>query len=294
MRFMPSAPPSSSSRPGLTRFERITRCYDDEIYPIFDHWFTLPLVAALRGPELAKTQWKTARVLDFGAGAGHLTAAFAASKPATAVAVEPSGAMLSLLRNNEAATAVSTMVRAGAPATPLPFANNSFDVVLGRARADAGVDPWLSRAELLRVCRPGGRLALCCALSDTWREPLELLNETLQKHGHQGARESLRAYKNRFPAADAVATQLQKEGWTVKDVMVTHKQVLFRSGREFFFSSLIELGPLRIWKALVGKGEPLQAVFADVKDAIDTYYAGRPFAVTVGIATITGNKPKQP
>ncbi len=289
---MSPAPTPAPAPPRPNRFERLTRAYEDEIYPVFDHWFTEPLVAALNDFGISKSEWKSSHVLDLGAGAGHVSAALASHKPATLVSVDASGAMLNLLYENDPSAGSATLVRAGGPGAGLPFASNSFDLVVGRARADAGADPWASRHELRRVCRGGGRLAISAALQGTWVEPLELLDETLQRRNDQTARQALSAYQSKFPSAEALAAQLQSEGWSQAKVNVTHKQVLFRSGREFFFSPLIELGPLRAWKALVGKGEPLQAAFAGVKDAIDTYYAGRPFAVTVGIATITATKPK--
>lgn len=291
---MSPAPTPVPAPPRPNRFERLTRAYEDEIYPVFDHWFTEPVVAALNNVGMSKSAWKVSHVLDLGAGAGHVSAVLAGHKPATLVSLDASGVMLNLLYENDPSAGGATLLRAGGPGAGLPFANNRFDLVVGRARADGGADPWASRHELMRVCRGGGRMVISAALQGTWAEPLELLDETLQRRHDQAARQALAAYRSKFPSAETVADEFNSEGWLQVQVTVTHKQVLFRSGREFFFSPLIELGPLRAWKALVGKGEPLQAAFAGVKDAIDTYYAGRPFAVTVGIATVTATKPKHP
>lgn len=279
-------PPSSSgpARPGPTRFERLSRAYADEVYPLFDRWFSEPLVQLLTQTPLRAGQ----RVLDVGAGAGHLAPALA---PATAVAAEPSGSMLALLLEGTSAQAYASVVRADGE-TGLPFASNSFDAVLCRSRADGGVDPWALLPEMVRVSRPGAVINLCGALRSTWSEPLDLLDEALERRGDGAARAALRHHRQRAPSPSDVSPQLAAAGVTDARVTVREKQVLFRSGREFFFSSLIDLGPLRVWKSLVGKGEPLQAAFAAVKDAIDTYYAGRPFAVTVAVATVTARASK--
>ncbi len=57
--------------------------------------------------------------------------------------------------------------------------------------------------------------------------------------------------------------------------------LLFPSGREFLFAPSIEHGPLRLWKAIIGKAHEPQRVFWHLKEAIDTYFAGHVFAVTI-------------
>ena len=67
-------------------------------------------------------------------------------------------------------------------------------------------------------------------------------------------------------------------------------EILFKSAREFFFAPLVELGPLSHWKRLAGGGDDMQDVFFFTKEAIDTYFKGRPFAVTVVGAVAWGQK----
>lgn len=279
---MSKALATAAVRPGPSRFERLTRVYQSEIYPLFDHWFTDPLIEGLQAnPVTGK------RVLDAASGAGDLCAALHSQAPELLVAVDPGGAMLSLAMEHEALQNRVFFGRAGAPGLGLPFAEGVFDHVFCRARADGAVDPWASLAELARVCKAGGRVAFSTALRGTWAEPLDLLQEALERRGEKAACAALVAYQSRFPTADGISEQLATAGLVGSNVTTQSKQILFRSGREFFFSSLIELGPLRLWKSLVGKGEPLQMAFASVKDAIDTYYAGRSFTVTANVATVT-------
>lgn len=278
---MSNALASAAARPGLSRFERLSRVYHSEIYPLFDHWFTDPLCAHIEAVPVKGT-----RVLDATVGAGDLSAALVTQAPRLLVAMDPSGSMLSLALEHEALQKHVSFAKGGSIGFPFPFKAKSFDRVFARARAD-GVDAFASAAELVRVCAPRGRLAFTTAMQGTWAEPLDLLDEALERRGERAARAALATYKARFPDAEALAACLKKLELAEVAVSIERKQVLFRSGREFFFSSLVELGPLRLWKALVGKGEPLQAAFAAVKDAIDTYYSGRPFTVTACVATVT-------
>lgn len=284
---MPTALTPTPARPAASRFERLVRAYPEEIHPLFDRWFSEPLRAHLAQRPLTQGS----RVLDLAAGAGDLADVWRQTS-ATVVAAEPSSAFCALLMEGPSHAAYDGVVRIDEDL--LPFGADRFDAVLARDRADEPVDLSDSLPELVRVCRPGGRIAVCAALANTWQEPLDLLDETLRRQGQATAREALRRHRDRRPTPASLQDRLRSLPLTDVEVQLEDKQVLFRSGREFFFSALVDLGPLRSWKALVGKGQPLQAAFAGVKDAIDTYYAGRPFTVTVSTATLTARKTNTP
>jgi hypothetical protein len=66
--------------------------------------------------------------------------------------------------------------------------------------------------------------------------------------------------------------------------------LLFKSSREFFFAPVIEYGPLGEWKEIAGSGQEMQDVFWYIKEAIDAYFDGRPFQITVKAGCIIGKK----
>src|SRR5207244_11501524 len=66
--------------------------------------------------------------------------------------------------------------------------------------------------------------------------------------------------------------------------------LLFKSSREFFFAPVIEYGPLGDWKDIAGGGQEMQDVFWYIKEAIDAYFDGRPFHVTVKAGCLIGKK----
>jgi hypothetical protein len=66
--------------------------------------------------------------------------------------------------------------------------------------------------------------------------------------------------------------------------------LLFKSSREFFFAPVIEYGPLAEWKEIAGNGQEMQDVFWYIKEAIDAYFEGRPFTVTVKAGCLIGKK----
>jgi len=67
--------------------------------------------------------------------------------------------------------------------------------------------------------------------------------------------------------------------------------MLFKSSREFFFAPVIEFGLLSEWKRLAGKGQEMQDVFWYIKEAIDAYYAGRAFEITIKAGMLRGRVP---
>ena len=83
---------------------------------------------------------------------------------------------------------------------------------------------------------------------------------------------------------------LKQAGLTGVGVEIERWEILFKSSREFLFSPLVELGPLSQWKRLAGGGDDMQDAFFFTKEAIDIYYKGRPFAITVVGAVAWGSQ----
>ena len=57
---------------------------------------------------------------------------------------------------------------------------------------------------------------------------------------------------------------------------------------------MIEYGPLSEWKDIAGNGQEMQDVFWYIKEAIDAYFNGRPFHVTVKAGCLIGKKVEGP
>ena len=83
----------------------------------------------------------------------------------------------------------------------------------------------------------------------------------LGKLDRQDAIDRLEAHMTQYPPLE------QAEAWFEDAGLVDVKAewdtftLLFKSSREFFFAPLIEYGPLAAWKAIAGKGQPMQDAF---------------------------------
>lgn len=95
-------------------------------------------------------------VLEVGAGSGGNAAQLASRRPRRQVAVDLSPGMLRRLRRRNLPGLELGLVDAHA----LPFADASFDRVVQVGAVCAFGDPARAIAEMVRVCRPGGRVVL--------------------------------------------------------------------------------------------------------------------------------------
>jgi ubiquinone/menaquinone biosynthesis C-methylase UbiE len=106
-------------------------------------------LAALVGAE------PTDRVLDVACGPGYLTLAFAA-RCAEAVGVDATDALLDIARDNAAKRGITKARFDAGDATELPYADESFDVVVCRAAFHHFPNPGRVLGEMRRVVRTGG------------------------------------------------------------------------------------------------------------------------------------------
>jgi hypothetical protein len=143
---------------------------------------------------------------------------------------------------------------------------------------------------MARLLAPGGTAVLTAPLRGTWAEFLDLFRDVLHENRKPDRLAALDRHVAALPDAARVTSWLEQAGLTGVGVEIERWEILFKSSREFLFSPLVELGPLSHWKRLAGGGDDMQDAFFFTKEAIDTYYKGRPFAITVVGAAAWGGK----
>jgi ubiquinone/menaquinone biosynthesis C-methylase UbiE len=271
----------------LTQQDKLARAYEEESYPLFG-----AKLADLLAANLVLSPHT--HVLQIGCGLGNTTAELLETMDADGrlIVVESSQALVDRARGNVDAESLGKRVffKPQTLEGKLPFAENGFDLVLANVVLADLASPRALLAELARVTKPGGELRLATPLLGTWREFLDVFSDVLIRLRKQDLADALTAYRSTFPEPEALARQLEAAGIGELTVETTHWDLVFRSGREFFYAPVIEQGPLQRWKAIVGKGPEVQDTFLAIKEAIDTYFGGTAFTVSVYAGVFKGHK----
>jgi ubiquinone/menaquinone biosynthesis C-methylase UbiE len=284
---------SSQTRPArlLTQQEKLARVHEEEVYPLFGQKLADLLMANL---VLAPGGQVPQQVLQIGCGLGTTNTEILQRTDADSrlIAMESTPVLVERARANVPAEYLGPRVffREHNLEGTLPFAEDVFDHVLANISLADLASPSVLISELVRVTKPGGELRLATPLAGTWREFLDVYSDVLVRLRKPESAEALAAYGKSFPEPETLAKQLEAAGLGQVAVETTHWELIFRTGREFFYAPVIEHGPLPRWKSIAGKGAEMQDIFLAVKEAIDTYFAGSAFGVGVVAGVFSGTK----
>jgi ubiquinone/menaquinone biosynthesis C-methylase UbiE len=268
--------------------EKLARIYDDEIAPVWGTRFGRMLLRNLAVPARGQ-------VLDVSCGTGYpLTEILRRmSEGSRVIAIDASSAMLDVARKKVADLGPlgkkGVFFRTESPLPKLSFTDDVYDLVVCNLGLAEMPDVRAAIRDFARVTKYGGQVRCTLPLAGSFQEFHDIYREVLVKHDKHDAQARLDAYLARYPTIEQVNDWMAEAGLD-GEVQVETFTLLFRSSREFFFAPVIEYGPLADWKGLAGNGQELQDVFWYIKEAIDAYFGGRAFEVTVMAGCIVGDK----
>jgi ubiquinone/menaquinone biosynthesis C-methylase UbiE len=281
----PPPPPAAATARALEKQERLARVYDAEVAPVFAQRFAAMLLGALEGRP-------GARVVEVGCATGaltlELTRRFDFASRVVAIDEAP---FVALARPKVEAQAPGRVTFEIGPAAPLTLETASADVVVSNLASAAFADPARAVREFARVLAPGGQAVVTTPLRGSWAEFLDIYRDVLLENGTPESLAALEQYVASMPDGPAAAAWLEAAGLVDVELTIQRWEILFKSAREFFFAPLVELGPLSRWKRIAGRGEEMQDVFFFTKEAIDTYFHGGAFPITIVGAVVRGRKP---
>ena len=275
-----------SARTG-EKLTRLAKVYDGEILPAYAARFGALLMRHV--PPRPR-----ARVVEVGCATGQVTRELATRLGAGShlTALDAGVAFV-----NEARARIEAEAGAHAPVTfqvgdpmALPVDDEAADIVVSNLAVAAAPDPGAAVEEMTRVLVPLGEAVITTPLRGSWTEFLDLFRDVLRESGRSQNLAAIDRYVASLPDGDAAVRWLEQAGLGNVELEVERWEILFKTAREFFFSPLVELGPLSGWKRLAGAGDDMQDAFFFTKEAIDHYFKGRPFAVTVVGAAVWGRK----
>jgi len=271
------------------KIEKLARIYDDEIAPCWGSRFGKLLLRNLALPERGQ-------VLDVSCGTGAPTIEILRrmSEGSRLIAIDESSAMLDVVRRKVAEIGPlgkkGVFFRTESAVPKLSFADDVYDLVVCNLGLGEMPSIEVALGDFTRVAKPGGEVRCTLPLAGTFDEFHDLYREVLVKHDKHDALDRLEHYIARYPTFEHVERCMAAANLT-GGLEVEEFSLLFRSSREFFFAPVIEYGPLADWKTIAGGGQDMQDVFWYIKEAIDAYFAGRSFHVTVKAGCVVGKKP---
>jgi SAM-dependent methyltransferase len=268
------------------REEKLARIYDDEILPIWAQRFGRLILRGLEIPPKAT-------ILDATCTTGYpaLEIARRMDEQSRLIAIDDSSAFLDVARQKAADLAGRRVFFRTERARPrLPFATDVFDIVFSNLGLGEATSPTRTLRDYTRVAKLGGRILATLPLAGSWQEFTDLFREVLVKHDKTALLARLDRWVAALPDPATAESWLSAAGLDEPQVEIEEFRLLFRSAREFFFAPVVEFGPLPDWKAIAGTGSDLQEVFWHIKEAIDAYFGGRAFAVTIRAGCLSGRK----
>ncbi|HLL22517.1 MAG TPA: methyltransferase domain-containing protein [Kofleriaceae bacterium] len=270
------------------KVEKLARIYDDEIAPVWGTRFGKMLLRNLAVPQRGQ-------VLDISCGTGYPTVEILRrmSEGSRLIAIDASSAMLDVARRKVADLGPlgkkGVFFRTESAVPKLSFADDVYDLVVCNLGLDEMPSVETALHDFARVAKLDGEVRCTLPLAGTFEEFHDLYREVLIKHDKHEALERLEQHIARYPTIDH-AERCMKSANLSGGIELEEFSLLFKSSREFFFAPVIEYGPLQDWKDIAGGGQEMQDVFWYIKEAIDAYFDGRPFQVTVKAGCIIGKK----
>jgi ubiquinone/menaquinone biosynthesis C-methylase UbiE len=270
------------------KVEKLARIYDDEIAPVWGTRFGKMLLRNLSVPEKGQ-------VLDISCGTGYPTVEILRrmSEGSRLIAIDASSAMLDVARRKIADMGPlgkkGVFFRTESAVPKLSFADDVYDLVVCNLGLSEMPSIEVALRDFARVAKVHGEVRCTLPLAGTFQEFHDLYREVLIKHDKHEALDRLDRHIARYPTIDHVE-RCMKTANLDGAIEAEEFTLLFKSSREFFFAPVIEYGPLAEWKEIAGAGQEMQDVFWYIKEAIDAYFDGRPFQVTVKAGCLIGRK----
>jgi SAM-dependent methyltransferase len=261
------------------REQRVARAIDREVAPLWHDRFARMIYRRLpRGADVF--------TLDVHCGPGRTTFELLErlGDGTRVLALEPDAALRNLAKSRMRPEWKGRVyLKDGALTDVAGMGADTYDMVLANLVLGDVHGFEESLRELLRVTKPGGHVMVTLPMAGTWVEVEDLFREVLRDASLKDAARRLRHLARMRPTGHEVARAVAALGVGPDHFVLEQERssLLFASGREFLFSPVIEHGPLRLWKAILGAHDKPQEPFWKLKEAIDAYHADSVLAVSV-------------
>jgi SAM-dependent methyltransferase len=172
----------------------------------------------------------------------------------------------------------------------LAFSDGAFSNVLASLVDRATNDRQTLFSECSRVLRPGGQIVLSQPLRGSFMELLDMLREVATKYDINALTERVDQYAQSLPSAEQWAREAEEHGFV--DVAVDEDSLVlgYTSGAEVLGDPALHHAALPECQWCAEAAPDPMAVLYQVQHAIDTYYRGRVFELTVHAGCLSARR----
>jgi SAM-dependent methyltransferase len=175
---------------------------------------------------------------------------------------------------------------------PLPFPAGAFSHSFAIHPLAAPPERTALLQELARIVAPHGQALVAMPLRGSFVEIIDLLREYALKYELVELMEAIDKKASARPNDDILKYELESVGFEYVEVDVRARTLRFDGGRDFFEDPVTRLLLMPEFRL----GLPLEAhpdlvdPFAYVRDAIDKYWSGGTFELTVSVGVVSGRR----
>lgn len=183
-----------------------------------------------------------------------------------------------------------------ADALPLSFPDGAFSHAFTIHPLAAPPERRVLLEELARIVAPRGQALIALPLRGSFVEVADLLRECALKYELPDLTNTVEAAMQRRPTEEMLEGELEGVGFEYIDVDVRSRTLKFASGRAFFEDPITRLLLMPEFRVSTGAETPPPAASAPieplsyVREAIDKYWSGATFEMTVNVAVASGRR----
>jgi SAM-dependent methyltransferase len=172
--------------------------------------------------------------------------------------------------------------------TPLPEAAFSHALTLHPPASAEDRGPLL--AESARLLAPHGQVLLAMPMRGSFQEIFDLLREYALKYDDTSVAAAVEQAVLVWPDDETLSSELESSGFDYIDVSLRPSILRFQGGRDFFEDPVARLAILPEVRATLNVEGSADKALAYVREAIDKYWGGRAFELTVNVGCATGRR----